>query len=274
MVHDRRKPLTDRSAASSAASSAARSGVARIALALDVVAARGWISAAELATELDVDRSTGWRLARSLEQVGWLHHDPVSHRYRLGIPLFELGTRVLDTIDIRDEARRVMTELVAATGESVDFAIRDGDSAVFIDKIDGTHEVRAFTRSGQRARLHTIAAGKVFLAHMTERELRAYLARPLERYTPATITDAADLARVVEETRRQGWAVNRGELHVEAGALAVPVFDGTGACVAALGLNVPLSRLDETHVRVLVAELQSAAGRLPRTSITERSRTP
>src|SRR6187455_1099626 len=147
-----------------------RSGVERIAGALDVVAARGWVSAAELATALGVDRSTGWRLARSLERVGWLHHDPATQRYRLGLPLFELGTRVLDTIDVRDEARRVMTELVATTGESVDLGIRDGDSVVFIDKIDGTAEVRAFTRTGQRARLHATAAGKVFLAAMPAAE--------------------------------------------------------------------------------------------------------
>jgi IclR family transcriptional regulator, acetate operon repressor len=236
--------------------------VPRIAAALDVVATHGWISAADLAAALGVDRSTGWRLARSLERVGWLHHDPVSHRYRLGMPLFELGTRVLDTIDVRDEARRVMTELVATTGESVDFAIRDGDSAVFIDKIDGTAEVRAFTRAGQRARLHAIAAGKVFLAAMGPSELTAYVAGPLPAYTPATITDGAVLAAVVDETRRLGWAINRGELFVEAGALAVPVLDASGRCVAALGLNIPLSRLTDDRVRTLVAELQAATRRL------------
>ena len=126
--------------------------VERVAAALELVADQGWVTAADLASAMGVDRSTGWRLARSLEQVGWLRQDPATGRYRLGIRLFELGTRVLDTIDVRDEARRVMTELVASTGESVDLAIRDGDSVVFIDKIDGTHEVRAFTRSGQRAR--------------------------------------------------------------------------------------------------------------------------
>ena len=258
MVHHERKLSRTRSAASDGA----RPGVERIATALDIVAARGWVSAAELAAEMGVDRSTGWRLARSLQRVGWLHHDSITGRYRLGIPLFELGTRVLDTIDVRDEARRVMTELVASTGESVDLAIRDGDSVVFIDKIDGTHEVRAFTRSGQRARLHATAAGKVFLAHMPGPELRAYLARPLEARTPATITDPTELARVVEDTRRRGWAINRGELHIEAGALAVPVLDATGACVAALGLNVPLSRLDEDRVRILIARLQDATRRL------------
>ena len=240
----------------------ARPSVDRIVAALDLVAARGWVSAAEIAVGLGVDRSTGWRLARSLEQVGWLYRDPTTGRYRLGMPLFELGTRVLDTIDVRDEARRVMTELVASTGESVDLAIRDGDSVVFIDKIDGTAEVRAFTRSGQRARLHATAAGKVFLAHMPSAELDAYLAGDLMAYTPATIRDRNVLARVVSETRRRGWAINRGELFVEAGALAVPVLDAAGACVAALGLNIPLSRLRGDHVGAMVGELQRATGRL------------
>ena len=250
MVQDERNPID------------ARSAIGRAVMALDVVAERGWVSAAELAAALEVDRSTGWRLARSLERVGWLHRDPVTQRYRLGLPLFELGSRALDTIDGRDEARRVMTELVASTGESVDLAIRDGDSVVFIDKIDGTNEVRAFTRSGQRARLHQAAAGKVFLAYLDEDESRRYLAGPLPAATPSTITDPEALEEVVAATRQQGWAVNRGELHVEAGAVAVPVFDGRGRCVAALGLNVPLSRLDDERVRVLVGELQAATRRL------------
>ncbi len=258
MVHQPRKPASP----VDASPDGARSSVERIRTALELVAGRGWMSASELALAMGVDRSTGWRLARSLEHVGWLQRDPVSGRYRLGMALFELGTRVLDTIDVRDEARRVMTELVASTGESVDLAIRDGDSVVFIDKIDGTNEVRAFTRSGQRAPLHATAAGKVFLAWMPEADVRAYLAGPLASHTPATNTDPGSLLEVIEETGRRGWAVNRGELHVEAGALAVPVLDAAGACVAALGLNVPLSRLDDDRVRVLVAELQAATKRL------------
>ncbi len=255
MVHPPRKP-------GARSSDHARPGVERVRQALELVADQGWMRASELAAALGVDRSTGWRLATSLEKVGWLHHDPATGRYRLGMPLFELGTRVLDTIDVRDEARRVMTDLVASTGESVDLAIRDGDSVVFIDKIDGTAEVRAFTRSGQRARLHATAAGKVFLAHLSPAELDAYLGGDLIAYTPLTIRDPVVLARVIEETRRRGWAVNRGELFPEAGALAVPVLDASGACVAALGLNIPLSRLRGDYVGTMVDELLRATGRL------------
>jgi DNA-binding IclR family transcriptional regulator len=262
MVHQPRKSASPDSTPDGVTPDGARSSVERIRTALELVAGRGWMSASELALAMGVDRSTGWRLARSLEHIGWLRQDPVTGRYGLGIRLFELGTRVLDTIDVRDEARRVMTELVASTGESVDFAIRDADSVVFIDKIDGTNEVRAFTRSGQRAPLHATAAGKVFLAWMPQADVRSYLAGPLESRTPVTNTDPASLREVIEQTRLRGWAINRGELHVEAGGLAVPVLDAGGACVAALGLNVPLSRMDDERVRVLVAELQAASKRL------------
>lgn len=251
MVHPRRKV----------------SAADRIATALDVVAARGWLTASELASAMAVDRSTGWRLARSLESVGWLDYDEPTGRYRLGLRLFELGARVLDTVDVRDEARRVMTDLVATTGESVDLAIRDGDSVVFIDKLDGTGEVRAFTRTGQRARLHATAAGKVFLAAMPADELAAYLAGPLPASTSLTITDPAVLAAAVDETRTRGYAVNRGELFSEAGALAVPVADAAGRTVAALGLNIPLSRLDDDRVESLVAALRYGASRLRPTGL-------
>ena len=97
---------------------------------------------------------------------------------------------------------------------------------------------------------------------MPEGAVRAYLAGPLAALTVATNTDPASLLEAIEETRRRGWAINRGELHLEAGALAVPVLDASGASVAALGLNVPLSRLDDDRVRILVAELRAATKRL------------
>lgn len=250
MVAAKHRPVADKGA------------VPRVSAALEAVAARGSVSAAELSTALGVERSTGWRLARSLERVGWLQQDPFTQRYRLGLRLFELGTRALDSFDIRAEARRVMAELVAATGESADLAVRDGDTAVFVDTIDGTNEVRAFTRNGQRAGLHALAAGKVFLAHMSQTEVETYLRGPLDSYAPATITDPGTLRNVIEQTRQRGWGVNRGELNPEAGGLAVPILDASGTCVAALGLNVPLMRMGEQNVNRLIGELLAATRRL------------
>ena len=87
----------DGAASGSRGATRGRPSVERVAAALEIVAGQGWVTAAGLASALGVDRSTGWRLARSLEQVGWLRQDPATGRYRLGLRLFELGTRVLDT---------------------------------------------------------------------------------------------------------------------------------------------------------------------------------
>ena len=229
---------------------------------LDAITSRGPLSVPEIASALRVDRTTAWRLARRLLGLGWLQVEAGSGRYEIGLRLFEIGSRALDTYDLRDEWRRVMSELVRATGESADVAVLDGDTALFIDKVDGTHEVRAFTRIGQRVPLHAVAVGKVFLAYLPDERLEALLAAPLRRFTPNTIVDPEELRRLVVETRVRGWAMNRGELHREAGGLAVPVLDASGECTVALGLNVPLSRLDDLDG--LVARLQEGARALSR----------
>ena len=57
-------------------------------------------------------------------------------------------------------------------------------------------------------------------------------------------------------------AVKQYAATAEAGALAVPVLDADGACVAAVGFNIPLSRLDDARIGALVPELLAATGRL------------
>ena len=152
-----------------------RTSVDRVHAALDLVATTGSASVADLSAALLVDNSSGWRLAKALEQVGWLQREPASNKYRLGLALYELGMQALASFDVRAEARSEMLRLASTTGESADLAVRDRDTAVFVDTADGKNEVRAFTRPGQRAWLHAIAAGKVFLASMDLHEIDEYL---------------------------------------------------------------------------------------------------
>lgn len=238
----------------------------RAARVLDAIARDGPLTAAEIAVAVGVDRSTAWRLTKRLVDLGWLRPVEGARRFAVGLHLFEIGSQALETYDLRAEWRRVMTELVAETGESADVAVLDGDSAVFIDKVDGTHEVRAFTRIGQRVPLHAVAVGKVFLAWMDDARREAILRRPLVQYTPRTIIDPATLRQVIAETRERGWALNQGELHPEAGGLAVPILDRDGSCVGGLGINIPLSRFDQGDLDGLIGRLVEGGRELSRAS--------
>ena len=127
----------------------------------------------------------------------------------------------------------------------------------------GPGEVRAFTRAGQRARLHTSAAGKVFLAHLAPAELDAYLAGPLPAATRRH-DHGPGRPSPPSSTRRDVGAGPSTEANSSRRPAPWPCRSSTrpGTCVAALGLNIPLSRLTDDRVRVLIEDLHGAARRL------------
>ena len=75
------------------------------------------------------------------------------------------------------------------------------------------------------------------------RLLRRRRAGTLERQTAKTIVDPAALERELQRTRLRGYALIRDELEIGLSAVAAPVFDRAGACVAAVAVSGPSFRL-------------------------------
>lgn len=217
-----------------------------------------------LAGALGIDRSTAYRLAQALCRLGWVRQDPETKRYRLGMRLWELGVAAIGDLEIRAVALPWMRKLVAATGESCDLAVLDGPDVIYIEKVDGTREVRATTRVGLRVPGHAVAMGKVLLGWMPEAERRRRLRAPLDRYTPQTSATIEEFEQRCADARRRGYAINLGEHNPEAGGLAVPILDRFGDCLAALGLNVPSLRMQAAAVEVLGSALLEAGESLSR----------
>jgi IclR family negative regulator of allantoin and glyoxylate utilization operon len=73
------------------------------------------------------------------------------------------------------------------------------------------------------------------LAFMNKDELNEYLKQvQLAEYTPNTITDKDKLLKELEETRQQGYSINRGEHIFGRAAVGVPIFGRLGKLVASL----------------------------------------
>jgi DNA-binding IclR family transcriptional regulator len=83
------------------------------------------------------------------------------------------------------------------------------------------------------------------------------LARPLEGWTPETITAPDRLRATLEQVRRRGYALLAGHVHPDATGIAVPVRDGLGEVTAALSVIVPN---DARAVSAVPALLAAARG--------------
>jgi DNA-binding IclR family transcriptional regulator len=220
-------------------------------------------SVTELARELRLTKSNIHRLLRTLVSSGYAKYLPETRRYEASLKLWELGTLLVSRLDLKTVAAPRLQELASRTHESVHLSIFDGGDAVYIDKIEGLHPVRAYSRVGGRAPAHCVATGKVLLAHQRP-DVIASIAANLERFTPHTITKPEILYDELERVRRDGYAINRGQWREGVGGVAAPIRDGGGAVVAAVGISGPTDRLRLKVLRSFTPLVIAAAERISR----------
>jgi DNA-binding IclR family transcriptional regulator len=74
-------------------------------------------------------------------------------------------------------------------------------------------------------------------------------------YTPNTITDPRRFAEELRQIRSQGYAFDQEEFNTGLRCVAAPLFNYTGAVVAAVSISGPSSRMTEARNAELVQVL-------------------
>jgi len=213
---------------------------------LDLIASgREGVAVRELAAAMALPKSIVQRLLYSLEQEGYLGRHPSQVGYQLTLKVWSLGCSAVRRVDVREVARPSLEELAAETDETVKIGMLDGADVVYVDSISSPQIVRAFLPIGGRAPAASVATGRAILAFVPE--TRSSADRP------------AALEREFEQTRKRGYAINRGEWEADVAALAAPIFDAHGSAVASIGAILPLSRLTAEKATQLARLITTAA---------------
>ncbi len=169
-------------------------------------------SLVELCTELRLHKSTVHRLMMVLEQHRLVVKNPETGRYRLGLKLFELGSKALDGIDLRGRARPYLDRLQQRFGETVFFCILDDGQVFYVEKVESQQSVRTACTVGSRAPAYCKAVGKAMLAELSDAEVSTIVRRwGLKAVTPNTITTAAALKSELRIVRSRGYAIDDEE---------------------------------------------------------------
>jgi DNA-binding IclR family transcriptional regulator len=162
-------------------------------------------TAFELAQRCGINRSTAWRLLRTLEYHGMVDRDPITQRYTVGYGTVSVTAAMTDDALVR-RVRPVLAKLAVRTGESVLLAVAKRFNLVYVDQVDPP-DVMMPSWLDRPLPLHATSGGKAFLAWLRPDERDAILPGELPRYTERTITDRAALDRELDEVRRTGYAL-------------------------------------------------------------------
>ncbi|GAA2777975.1 IclR family transcriptional regulator [Streptomyces rameus] len=231
---------------------------------LEILARHGEAGVTEIAEELDVHKSTAFRLLGVLENRGLVAQAKDRGKYYLGAGVLRLAGAAAVRLDISQEGVPVCREVADELGETVNIAVLDDDAAVNIMQARGTASVTAQNWLGRRTPLHATSSGKVLLAHMPPTLREGLLARSLPRFTDRTVTGAGMLRAELEAVVQQGYGVTVEELELGLAAVAAPVRSHDGKVIAAISVSGPVYRLNADRLPEVAKRTVAAGAELSR----------
>jgi DNA-binding IclR family transcriptional regulator len=223
-------------------------------------AAREPLSLSEIARTIKVPVSSCHLLLRTLLECGYVYSLGRRKLYYPTRRLYDVARNIAAHDTLVEALRPVLASLRDRSGETVILGKRQGDAVLYLDVLESAKTVRYTARAGEYKPLHSSAIGKALLGAFPPQELEAWLgAHPLQRVTPHTLVTAAQLKSNLQQGRKRGYFVTRGENVSDVMAVAASlVLDRETLGIAIAG---PLQRMEPALARH--AELlRGAVGRI------------
>jgi len=228
---------------------------------IDAVAEAGSAGIGDLSSITGFPPSTVHRIAATLVKKHYFQQDPLTKRYSLSFRFLELGSRVQQQTHLTSVARPHLERLMAETRESINLAVWDGDSAVYLDIVQSSYAMlQLFTRPGARVPLYATGVGKLFLSRMSAAELEAYLQRvTLTPFTPFTLTKRDKIIQDLNRIRTRGFAVDNEEMEAGVRCVAGLIFDYDGRPAASVSITGAAMRVTPDRVEHFGEIIKSSA---------------
>ena len=213
----------------------------------------------EVARATGLTRAAARRFLLTLVELGYVHFD--GSRFSLRPRVLELGFAYLSSLSLPELAAPYMEALVARINESSSISVLDDTDIVYVARVP-TRRIMSITLAvGTRLPAYATSMGRVLLAALPAAELEERLSRiEVRPLTPRTVKDHDGLRRILDQVRKQGYAVVDQELEQGLRSAAVPIRDASGTVVAALNVSVHASRASMQELRgAFVPPVQEAA---------------
>ncbi|MFI7154382.1 IclR family transcriptional regulator [Nonomuraea sp. NPDC050022] len=167
----------------------------RVASLLQVFDGHPRLTLAQIARQADLPRSSAHRILQRLVELGWVARE--GYQYRLGLRMFELGSKVVQRERLHQACLPFMYALHRSTGLTVHLSALVSDEVLHLERIgDWPEKGEGWRPGGRQAAVHS-AAGRAVLAQLTEAEWPELAFPP-----PATVYGVHSLAQLRRDLER------------------------------------------------------------------------
>lgn len=227
--------------------------------------ASGPAGVTEIADRVGLPKSTVSRLLSTMETIGAVEQLSVGGRYRIGPAMTDIAAATAPSTNLLATARPHLVELMQATGEATGLSIATNLEVQYIDQVESQNAVQVRDWTGERAPLHVVPSGLVFLANGSNAQIDEYLSRPLVACTSRTMTDPHMLRARLGDIRRSNVAWVYEEFLEGMNSVASPIRNHDGTVIAAVHAHGPAYRFPAPGKSdTVAARVVAAADRISR----------
>ena len=220
-------------------------GLDRVVAILDLLGASdNSLSLAEICQRMGLHKSTAHRALMALERTGMIERAPAS-RYRLGLKLYDMGSRAVEQIDLRSRVHPHLRKLALRVGETVHLGVLHKTRVVYINKIEPINRrVCISSRTGTSNPVYSTSLGKAILAYMPAEDVAKTVSKiQFTSFTSKTLTSPDELLEALDRVRRRGYAVDDEEMEIGTRCVGAPILDASGHPIAAVSISGSATRL-------------------------------
>ncbi len=222
------------------------------------------LSLADLSKAVGLPRSSVFRLAYTLTDMGFLIRDDAAKTYRLGARVLALGFTYLASQELIEVARPKLEALSDRTHCSAHLGVLEGTEIVYLARFAVDSAMTSGIRVGARLPAHATSIGRAILSQLPHDTLRSIFAQtPLAAFTEQTATTLDALQRQATKDAARGFALSHSAFETGIASVAAPVFGSDGKVVAAINVTTPETAVQAGDLEGRIADaVLSTAGEI------------
>lgn len=220
------------------------------------------LTPAEIALRTGLPRATTHRLVSSLRDIGLLEQNGKRDTYKLGMKLFQLGSLVLQNLDLDKHARPYTSQLQVITGEMIHLCIFDGAQMAFVERQEMSSAGNTTITRIESAPVYCTSVGKAFLAFQGQALIRKVIGDRLTERTPFTLTDGDALQQDLILTRERGFSLDLQENELNVHCVGAPIRGSNGQVFAAISVSGSAERLPKSRLEGLAPLVMETAQKI------------
>jgi DNA-binding IclR family transcriptional regulator len=219
------------------------------------------LNASEVARAAGLHRGTAYNILRTLQAESFVGYDEATRTYTVSLRILELAYGVLRRSGLLDIARPLMHAVADAHGVSVYLSKVVGPSSLLLlDWVGAAFQPDLYVTVGRPSPVPAGASGMIMAAfgNSSQAELQALFSQVAWYQKPSF---SAFLTRVAE-TKRAGFAVDRGTMFQGITLISVPVLSPAWEPLLILTGAGRSHDLEAEALEPLCRAMRSAAARL------------